>query len=416
MRRRLISFRVILLLTLTGYIVSCKSPTVEERIDHSFQVAAERYDSLLVAASDLTKYPHSFTLKGEIFYFGIDEWTGGFWPGALWYMYEYTGNQKWKDAALRWTASLESNQYNTKHHDIGFMMFSSYGNGLRITGDTSYKPILIQSAKSLCKRYSPTVGSIQSWNARPSINKQNQWNYPVIMDNMMNLELLFWAAQETGDSNFYKVAVQHAKTTQKNHIRSDFGTFHVVNYDTATGAVLHQQTLQGFSDQSTWARGQAWGIYGFTSTFRFTKDSSFLSTAKGLANFFLRHKNLPADKVPLWDFNVGETGFTPDWNYDSTVYPIIPRDVSAAAIAASALFELSTYCQGDEQQYYKNAATDMIVSLSQEPYLNTKKTNPYFLLNGSVGNFPAGREINVPLIYADYYFLEAMHRYLNSKK
>jgi rhamnogalacturonyl hydrolase YesR len=410
---------ILLLAAILSLFSACQpatSPALNDAINGSFKVAAERYDSLLITATDLTKYPHSFTPKGELFYFGIDEWTGGFWPGALWYMYEYTGDAKWKEAALKWTASLESNQFNTRHHDIGFMMFSSYGNGLRITGDTSYKPILIQSAKSLCQRYSPIVGSIQSWNARPSIDKKNQWNFPVIMDNMMNLELLFWAARETGDSSFYKIAVQHAKTTQKNHIRKDFGSYHVVNYDTATGEVLHQQTLQGFSDGSTWSRGQAWGIYGFTTVYRFTRDSSFLSTAKGLADFFLKHKNLPADKVPLWDFNVGEEGFQPDWNYDPANYPETPRDASAAAIAASALLELSDYCSGEEQQYYKNAASDILASLSKEPYLNTDKANPYFVLKNCVGNLPAGREINVPLIYADYYFLEAMHRWIARNK
>ncbi|MCH7397244.1 glycoside hydrolase family 88 protein [Belliella sp. DSM 107340] len=385
-------------------------------VDQSFQAAKPLYSNLLKTTSgNFTDYPHAINPDGTIKYLQIDEWTGGFWPGILWYMYEYTEDDQWKQAALEWTHSLEPNQFNTSHHDIGFMMFCSYGNALRFEKKYEYDQILIESAKSLVKRYSPVVGSIQSWNKRKSKGDINTWEYPVIMDNMMNLELLFYATEITGDSSFYEVAIQHATQTMKNHIRDDFSTYHVVNYDPKNGDVLHQQTLQGFSDNSTWARGQAWGIYGFTTMYRATQDNQFLETAVGLADFFLEHPKLPEDMIPIWDFNVGEDGYHPDWDFDPTKFEEQPRDASAAAITASALLELSTYVDDEQKKKYFDAAEKMLKSLSSEAYLNSGDANPYFLLKHSTGNLPSGNEVDVPLIYADYYFLEALLRYKKMK-
>lgn len=381
-------------------------------VTRSFQKASPLYDNLLAkTAGNFKDYPHSLYENGEIKYLQIDEWTGGFWPGALWYMYEFTKDEKWKTAALAWTNSLESNQYNTAHHDIGFMMYCSYGNALRFVKDESYPKILIQSAKSLCERYSPVVGSIQSWNKRKSKGDINTWEYPVIMDNMMNLELLFYASKTSGDTSFRHVAIKHAEQTMKNHLRADYSSYHVVNYDPKTGKVLHKQTLQGFSDGSTWARGQAWGIYGFTTVYRETKDKRFLKTAMKMADYFIDNPNLPIDKIPFWDFNVGQAGFKPDWNYEAAKFKETPRDASAAAIASSGLLELSTFLKGKEKKKYFNAAVAMLRSLGSDKYLNVDQQNPYFLLKHSTGNLPSGREIDVPLIYADYYFLEALLRY-----
>lgn len=385
-------------------------------VARSFKTAEPLYQNLLTKTKgNFVDYPHSLYENGEIKYLQIDEWTGGFWPGALWYMYEYTKDNKWKEAALAWTNSLESNQYNTSHHDIGFMMYCSYGNALRFVNDERYPKILLQSAKSLCQRYSPVVGSIQSWNKRKSKGDINTWEYPVIMDNMMNLELLFYASKISGDTSYKHIAIKHAEQTMKNHLRSDYSSYHVVNYDPKTGEVLHKQTLQGFSDQSTWARGQAWGIYGFTTVYRETKDKRFLETAIKMADFFLEHPNLPTDKIPYWDFNVGQKGFNPDWKYQPNKYQQIPRDASAAAIASSGLLELSTMLKGELKQKYYNAALAMLKSLGSDSYLNTDKQNPYFLLKHSTGNFPSDREIDVPLIYADYYYLEALLRYRKMK-
>ncbi|MCH7409174.1 glycoside hydrolase family 88 protein [Belliella sp. DSM 111904] len=385
-------------------------------VNQSFEAAKPLYVNLLKETEgNFEDYPHAVNADGSIKYLQIDEWTGGFWPGILWYMYEYTGDEQWKNAALDWTHSLESNQFNTSHHDIGFMMFCSYGNALRFEKNKAYDQILIESAKSLLKRYSPIVGSIQSWNKRKSKGEINTWEFPVIMDNMMNLELLCYVTEITGDSTYYDVAVKHATQTMRNHIREDFSTYHVVNYDPKNGEVLHQQTLQGFSDNSTWARGQAWGIYGFTTMYRATQDKQFLETAIGLADFFLDHPKLPEDFIPVWDFNVGEDGFVPDWHFDPSLFDKQPRDASAAAITASALLALSTYVDGEQKQKYFDAAENMLKSLSSDTYLNSGEANPYFLLKHSTGNLPSGNEVDVPLIYADYYFLEALLRYKKMK-
>lgn len=389
----------------------------DDFVKRSFNAAAPLYTSLLNLTGDNFKnYPHSILSNGNVKYYQIDEWTGGFWPGSLWYMYEYTKDEKWKVAAQKWTNSLESNQFNDKHHDIGFMMYCSYGNALRFDNNPKYQQILVQSAKTLTKRYSPIVGSIQSWNQRKSKGDKNTWEYPVIMDNMMNLELLFYASKVTKDNTYKNIAIKHAEQTMKNHLRSDYGSYHVINYDPKTGKVLHKQTLQGFSDESTWARGQAWGIYGFTTTYRETKDKRFLNTAVKMADFFLDHQNLPADGIPYWDFNVGQVGYQPDWNFDPKRFVETPRDASAAAIASSAMLELSTFLKGVQKEKYYNAAVKMLKSLSTDQYLNTDKANPYFLLKHSTGNLPSDREIDVPLIYADYYFLEGLLRYQKLKK
>jgi hypothetical protein len=242
------------------------------------------------------------------------------------------------------------------------------------------------------------------------------WHYPVIIDNLMNLELLFFASKVTGDPIYKNIAIRHAETTMKNHIRRDYSSYHVVNYDTITGNVLNQQTCQGFADNSTWARGQAWGIYGYTMIYRETGDKRFLLTAKKMADYYMNNKSLPEDKIPYWDFNVNQKGYTPQWSYDSTKLNYIPRDVSAAAIVSSALFELSNYLGKDEGKHCRDFAISSLETLSTSKYLAEPGKNGFFLLKHSVGSFPHGAEIDVPLVYADYYYLEAMMRYLKTKQ
>ena len=314
----------------------------QDIVKKNFELAEIQYQAMLKKAMDITCFPRTVK-QDKLWCVPAEDWTSGFWPGILWYMYEYTKNNRWKDEAMKWTHSLKDIQFFVGHHDVGFMMYCSYGNGFRLTANPKYIPILVQSAKSLCKRYSYNVGCIQSWNARKSIGRKNTWEYPVIIDNMMNLELLFWATQATNDSVYWDIAVSHAEKTMKNQIRSDFSSYHVVNYAPDTGEILHRQTAQGYADSSTWARGQAWGIYSFTMVYRYTKDERFLQTAINMADFFLNHKNLPNDCIPYWDFNAGEKGFNPDFEYVSSDYKVIPRDVSAACIVASALFELCGY-------------------------------------------------------------------------
>ena len=388
----------------------------QDIVKKNFELVEIQYQAMLKKARDITCCPRTVK-QDKLWCVPAEDWTSGFWPGILWYMYEYTKNNRWKDEAMKWTHSLKDIQFFVGHHDVGFMMYCSYGNGFRLTANPKYIPILVQSAKSLCKRYSYNVGCIQSWNARKSIGRKNTWEYPVIIDNMMNLELLFWATQATNDSVYWDIAVSHAEKTMKNQIRSDFSSYHVVNYAPDTGEILHRQTAQGYADSSTWARGQAWGIYSFTMVYRYTKDERFLQTAINMADFFLNHKNLPNDCIPYWDFNAGEKGFNPDFEYVSSDYKVIPRDVSAACIVASALFELCGYVSDiNKKQTYYDMGIRILNNLSNNYYRAKEKENHGFLLKHSVGNLPGNNEVDVPLIYADYYFLEALIRYSKFRK
>jgi hypothetical protein len=364
---------------------------VVKQIDKQIQEAAAQYSVMMKNVSG-DRFPKSYEPKTDKFVTsGSDWWCSGFYPGSLLYLYEQTKDQALYTEAMRILKVLEKEKNNTSTHDLGFMMFCSFGNANRIEPNPEYNEILMTSAKSLSTRFNPKVGCIKSWDAKPG-------DFLVIIDNMMNLELLFWATQYSGDSSFYKIAVTHANTTTKNHFRPDYSSYHVLNYDAETGAVKQRRTAQGFADESAWARGNAWGLYGYTVTYRATRDKKYLDQAKRIANFLLNHPNLPADKIPYWDFNA----------------PNIPhalRDASAAAIMASALLELSKYVdQADSKKYFSDAVT-IIRSLSAAPYKASPGTNGGFILQHCVGHMPNGTEIDVPLTYADYYFIEALIRY-----
>ncbi|MCO5949974.1 glycoside hydrolase family 88 protein [Mucilaginibacter flavidus] len=318
-------------------------------------------------------------------------WCSGFYAGTLLNLYEQNHDVALLTAAKRSMDSLAKEQYNTHTHDLGFMMYISFGNANRLNPNPEYRQILINSAKSLSTRFNPKVGCIKSWESKPS-------DFLVIIDNMMNLELLFWATRETGDSSFYKIAVTHANSTIKNHYRADYSSYHVINYNPETGAVQQKKTAQGFADESAWARGQVWGLYGFTVMYRETKDKKYLEQAKHIAEFILNNPNLPADKIPYWDFNA----------------PNIPnalRDASAGAIMASALLELCRYTDKSNGVKYFNTAQSIIKTLSSSEYKAVPGTNGGFILKHSVGHFPQKSEVDVAISYADYYFAEAMKRY-----
>ncbi|GAB1416157.1 glycoside hydrolase family 88 protein [Paludibacter sp.] len=383
-------------------------------------VNAQWYNSKIKQAEEQTRYlinqcsekkliPRTYTPENGVEYVNIKDWTSGFFPGILWLLYYHTNNTYWKNEAFHYTQLLSPIQHFTNHHDVGFMIMSSYGQAYALNNDTSYSNVIINTANSLITRYREKVGTIQSWNERVSRTGM-PWKCPVIIDNMMNLELLFKASELTGDETYKKIAIRHADNTLKNHIRPDFSTYHVVNYDLETGVVTDRDTWQGFSRNSTWARGQAWGIYGFTMCYRETGDKNYLDAAIGLVDFFLNHKNLPKDKIPPWDFNVGEKGYVPDWDYKPVKKNIISRDASAASIIASALLELCTMSDELHKKYFKTAET-MLKNLSSSRYFADTTTNGGFILKRSVGNMPRGLEIDVPLNYADYYYLEALYRY-----
>lgn len=383
---------MILKYTLAIFVVSCTAFAAVLKFDP--QAALERTEQQLnqglQAHTDTLLFPRTTAPNGQLKTVHSPDWTSGFYAGNLWYMYDYTKDKKWEQAARRWTAGLEKEKFNTHTHDLGFMLYCSFGNGYRLTHDPAYKEIMLQGAKSLSTRFNKEVGCIRSWD-------HGKWQFPVIIDNMMNLELLFWATKVSGDSSFYHIAVTHANTTMKNHFRKDNSSYHVVDYDSLTGKVLGRVTAQGYADESAWARGQAWALYGYTVTYRETKDKRYLQLAIKIADFILNNPDLPKDKIPYWDYNA------PGKENQE-------RDASAGAITASALLELSKYTASGK--VYFDAAKQMLTSLSSDAYTAKVGANNHFILMHSVGHKPGGSEINVPIVYADYYYIEALLRYV----
>jgi hypothetical protein len=308
-------------------------------------------------------------------------------------MYELTSDKYWKEKAQDFTLPLEKEKWNAKTHDMGFKMYCSFGKAWQNTQNPEYRDILIQSAKTLATRFKPNVGCIRSWD-----HNSDKWEFPVIIDNMMNLELLFWAARETGNALFKEIAVKHAETTMKNHFREDYSSCHVVDYNPDTGEVQSKNTHQGYSDDSAWSRGQAWGLYGYTMVYRETGNKKFLKQAENIAAYILTNPNLPENLIPYWDFNAPNI-------------PNEPYDASAAAIIASALYELSTLSENAE--VYLNAANKISESLASEEFLAIQENNNGFLLKHSTGSKPHDSEVDVPLVYADYYFIETIMRKTN---
>jgi unsaturated chondroitin disaccharide hydrolase len=386
-------------------------PALLRLIDGNLRQAVNQYKILMsrVPAGRLPKTYYANTDKFETSDAGW--WTSGFYSGTLFYLYEFSHDTALLDEARRRLTLLDSQQYNKSTHDLGFMMYCSFGNGLRLLDSPAYKDILLNSARSLSTRFNSNVGCIKSWDSKP-------WHFPVIIDNMMNLELLLWATHTSGDSSFYRIAVTHANTTMRNHYRPDYSSFHVVDYDSATGAIIAKKTAQGYADSSAWARGQSWGLYGYTMVYRFTHDPKYLEQARHIAHFILSNPNLPADKIPYWDYNAPgippATGAQPPGSPAAARTAMMGgplRDASAASILASALIELSHYVEPKEGRGYLDVAEQILVTLSSNVYKPVVGSNGGFILRHSVGNLPGHTEIDVPLTYADYYFIEAMLRY-----
>ncbi|MBN1187575.1 MAG: glycoside hydrolase family 88 protein [Bacteroidales bacterium] len=339
--------------------------------------------------------PRTLNKEGELVTSNSDWWCSGFFPGVLWYLYEYNNDPYLKEMAKNYTLRVEDQKYTTTNHDVGFMIFCSFGNGYRITDDSSYKYVIDTAARSLSTRFNPKIGCLRSWDYA-SWNKQ--WQYPVIIDNMMNLEMLMWAAKAFNNQCYSEIARTHANTTIENHFRADNSSYHVVSYDTITGLPELKQTSQGYSDESAWARGQAWGLYGFTMMFRESGDSTYLEQAMQIADFIIHHPNLPEDKIPYWDFNA------PD-------IPDTKRDASAGAIMCSALMELSQLAPKQQGRMYLNVAKKQLETLCSNEYLAKPGENGYFILKHGVGHMPNKSEVDVPLTYGDYYFVESLMRY-----
>ena len=322
----------------------------------------------------------------------IYDWTSGFWPGILWYAYEYSHDAEIKKQAERYSSALYPVlDHKPGNHDLGFMMYCSLGNAYRLTGEQKYKEMLLRAADSLATLFNERVGTIHSW---PGMRQQKGWPHNTIIDNMLNLELLFWAAKNGGDKRLYDIAFSHAEVTVNNQFRDDYSTCHVVVYDTLSGKRISQLTHQGYADESLWARGQAWAIYGFTMCYRETGKVAFLDVAQKATDTYLQR--LPADYIPYWDF-------------DAPGIPEEPRDASAAAVVASGLLELRSYIKDKKKagQYF-DAAIKMLEALSSPAYLSGEVNNAFLL--HSTGHKPHGSEIDASIIYADYYYIEALIR------
>lgn len=384
----------LLMLTACSTPKSADEAFIRENIENA--VAQHTIQTDIIEQSGKILNPR--TIKdGKIVYVPLEDWCSGFFPGNMWLTYELTGDKKWLPLAEKYTEDLDSVKYLKWHHDVGFMIGCSYLNGYRFAEKKEYKDVIVEAAKSLSTRFRPGAGVIQSWDADKGWQGTRGWMCPVIIDNMMNLELLFEATNLTGDSTFYNIAVKHADTTLKHQFRDDNSSYHVIDYNPQTGEVRHKHTAQGYAHESAWARGQAWGLYGYTVCYRYTKDKKYLDMAQNIYNFIFNNKNLPEDLVPYWD-------------YDAPNIPNEPRDVSSAACTASALYELNGYLPNNG---YKKVADEIMVNLSSPAYRAEVGTNGNFILMHSVGSIPHNAEIDVPLNYADYYFLEALMRKRN---
>lgn len=352
--------------------------------------AATQYRRMLSQLAKPNDYPRSWA-NGRLTLARAADWTSGFFPGSLWLLSEATGDHFWGDTAARFTAGIEDMKNNRRTHDVGFMLQCSFGQGYRLTRNPHYREVLVAGADSLAVRFNPTVGCIKSWDTRA------EWPFPVIIDNMMNLELLLWASQATGDPQYRRIAESHADVTLRHHFRADGSTYHVVDYDPVSGRVRKRQTHQGTADESAWARGQAWAIYGFALMYRETGKLDYRQQAEQTADFVVHHPRLPPDRIPYWDFDAPEK-------------PRLPRDASAAAIMCSALFELSKYVAPLSAQRYRAFAWEQLRALASPAYRAQLGENGCFLLLHSTGSFPRHSEVDCPLNYADYYFLEALLR------
>lgn len=377
------------------FVLTYEKPT---KLDNAMANADEQLHYALKCTSEARKTakgnkvnPRSIDKDGNLVLVGPKDWCSGFFAGTLWQMYQYSHMQFWRENAVSNTWLIESAKWHKGTHDLGFMIGDSFGKAYQLTGEQSYRDVMLQAARTLCTRYSPKVGCIRSWD-----HNADRWTFPVIIDNMMNLEILFEAYKLTGDKSFYDIAVSHANVTIKNHFRDDYSSYHVVDYDPVTGTVRSRVTHQGYSDDSFWSRGQGWALYGYTMCYRYTHDLRYLEQAKNIAKFLFSLKNMPEDGIFFWDMK------------DPSI-PDVPRDASAAALVASAFYELQAYVGAELGKQYI-AYADKIVNSLIDHYQAPVGSNQGFLLLHSTGNKPANSEIDVPINYADYFYMEALRR------
>ena len=374
------------------YYTPDESDNAFAEADVQLRYQLEQANRIRKERKDWSLMPRCVEKDGSLRMVRQPDWCCGFFSGELWQMYQYSHDPFWREQAVSNTWPIEQVKLNAGSHDLGFMVYNSFGKAWELTGEQSYHDVVVQAARTLITRYDETVGCIRSW----SWGTPERWQYAVIIDNMINLELLFQASRMTGDKRFYNIAVSHANTTMRNHFREDMTSYHVVDYNPEDGSVIKRITHQGLFDESVWSRGQGWGIYGFTMCYHYTRDEAYLEQARKIARCWLSLPNMPEDGIPYWDMR-------------DPAIPDAPRDASAAAVIASALYELATYVSEEETETYRQTADKILHSL-ESSYQPEPQTAQGFLLLHSTGNYPAHDEIDVPINYADYYYLEALHR------
>ena len=374
-------------------IVSASAKEPMKRLtDRVFEVARQHCVNMDETLTETT-FPRSIK-NGKFCTSDASWWCSGFYPGTLWYVHMYTGDEQTKVLAEKHTEKLYGESQIIRNHDIGFVINCSYGNAYRITANKKWRQPIIDAANLLATRYNPVAGVTMSWNVT---KKRAHMRFPVIIDNMMNLEILTQAYKLAGIDSLKTIALSHADTTMRHHFRPDYTTWHVVDYDPVNGGVRGKQTAQGYSDDSAWARGQAWAVYGYTMMFREIGELRYLEHAEMVARMLL--EKLPKDGIPYWDF-------------DAPDIPNAYRDASAGAIMASAFIELADYTKDKAlARACMKMAEKQIRTLSSDEYLAQPGENCNFILKHSVGSLPGGSEVDVPLTYADYYYLEALLRY-----
>ncbi|MCR5820614.1 MAG: DUF2264 domain-containing protein [Bacteroidaceae bacterium] len=391
----MIKKKTLMLLTMLAMATSSIYAQNEEPVSQVIERGLSRAKSQSLILAEALKdkkeaLPRTYE-KGRLQTIRYDHWVSGFFPGVLWMLYENNGDRKLREYAEQYTARVEPAKRVTNTHDLGFMLYCSFGQGYRLTGNKHYLDVINEGTQSLLTRWNEKLGVIKSWESGP------RWQYPVIIDNMMNLEMLCFMTREYGDRKYERIAEKHAQTTIRNHFREDFSTFHVVSYDTITGKPHAKNTAQGFADGSSWSRGQAWGLYGYTMMYRETLNPIYLRQARQIGTFLINHPRLPKDKIPYWD-------------YDAPDIPNAKRDASAAAVMASAFIELSQLDPSDMASKWLGIAEEQIRTLTSPEYLAAEGEQGGFIIKHGVGHHQAGAEVDVPLTYGDYYYVEALMR------
>ncbi len=367
----------------------------ERKLNRMIEKGMERAQAQsLILAKSIENQPDALPRtfeKGKLTTCNYGNWVSGFFPGVLWQLYEYSGKKVFRNYAEMMTARVEPAKKMKSTHDLGFMLYCSFGHGYRLTGNKHYRDVINEGTQSLLTRWSDKLGVMKSWQS------SRKWQYPVIIDNMMNLEMLCFMSREFKDDRYVNIAHRHAQTTMKNHYRPDYSTWHVVSYDTIRGGIQKKQTAQGYADESSWSRGQSWGLYGYTMMYRETRNPIYLEQARNVADFLLKHPRMPKDKIPYWD-------------YDAPNIPDAKRDASAASIMASALLELSQLDNSERASEWYDFAVKQLRSLTSSEYLAEEGEQGGFIIKHGVGHHQANSEVDVPLSYGDYYYIEALLR------